>query len=76
MLGAVEWGIYPFISMGTITSMLLLFTRSSRIRRANVGRHAIVFKSLRFAPFTFQTKTESAAFSKVSVFDLDNTGAL
>ncbi len=64
MLGAVEWGIYPYISM----SMLLLFTR---IRRANVGSHAIVFKSLSFAPFSLKhnpqsvyTKTGSAAFFK------------
>ncbi len=52
MLGAVEWGIYPFISMGTITSIMLLFTQSSRIRRENVGSHAIVFKS--FGPFTLK----------------------
>ncbi len=54
MLGAVEWGIYPYISVGTIMSMMLLFTRSSRIRSANVGSHAIVFKSLRFGPFTLK----------------------
>ncbi len=109
MLGAVEWGIYTYISMGTITSMMLLFTRSSRIRRVNVGSQAKVFKSLSFGPFTlkpnpgvfklkrilqrfqksqfwsvytetqrqsFQTKTGSAAFSKVSVFDLENAGVV
>ncbi len=54
MLGAVEWGIYLYLSMGTIMSMMLLFTRSSRIRSANVGSHAIVFKSLRFGPFTLK----------------------
>ncbi len=40
--------------MGTTMSMMLLFTRSSRIRSANVGSHAIIFKSLRFAPFTLK----------------------
>ncbi len=54
MLGAVEWGIYPYISMGTITSMMLLFTRSSRICSENVGSKAIVFKILRFGPFTLK----------------------
>ncbi len=39
------------VSMGTTMSMMLLFTRSSRIRRANVGNYAIVFKSLCFGPF-------------------------
>ncbi len=67
MLGAVEWGIYTNISMGTITSMMLLFTRSSRIRRVNVGSQAIVFKRTETQPRSFQTKTGSAAFSKVSV---------
>ncbi len=95
VLGAVGWGIYIYISMGTTTSMMLMCTRSSRIRRANV-----ISKSLRFGPFTlkryarvfklkrglqrfqkslfwsvytetlrrsFQTKTRSAAFSKVFV---------
>ncbi len=42
------------MSMGTITSMLLLFTQSSRIRSGYVGSHAIVFKSLRFGPFTLK----------------------
>ncbi len=54
MLGAVEWGIYLYISMGKITSMMLLFTRSSRMRRANVGSYAIVFKSLCFGLFTLK----------------------
>ncbi len=54
MLGAVKWGIYLYISMGTPMSMLLLFRRSSRIRSANVGSHAIVFKSFRFGPFTLK----------------------
>ncbi len=57
------------------------FTRSSRILRANVGSHAIVFKSFRFGQFTlkprsFQNKTGSAAFSKVSVFNLENAGVV
>ncbi len=78
MLGAVECGIYLYISMGTIMSIMLLFIRLSRIHRA-----AIVFKSLRFGPFTlkvikitlrFQIKTGSAAFLKVFVFDLENAG--
>ncbi len=47
MLGAVEWGIYLYIFMGTITSMMLLFTRSSRIRRANVGSHGEAVLTLR-----------------------------
>ncbi len=71
MLGAVEWGIYLHISMGTTMSMLLLFTRSSRIQRENVSSQAIVFKTIRFDQFTlkhnlksFQNKTGSAAFSK------------
>ncbi len=63
MLGAVEWGIYPYISM----SMLLLFTR---IRRANVDSYAIVFKSLSFAPFTLKRGLQR--FQKVSVFDRRN----
>ncbi len=42
------------ISMGTIMSMMLLFTQSSRIRSANVGCHAIVFKSFCFGPFTLK----------------------
>ncbi len=53
VLGVVEWGIYLYKSMGT-TSMMLLFTRSSSIRRVNVGSHAIVFKSLRFGTFTLK----------------------
>ncbi len=40
--------------MGTIMSIRLLFTQSSRICRANVGSHAVVFKSLRFGPFTLK----------------------
>ncbi len=75
--------IYPYISMGTITSMMLLFTRSSRIRSANVGNHAIVFKSLRFGPFTlkrnprvFKLKRGLQRFSKVSVFDLENAAVV
>ncbi len=76
MLGAVELGIY--LSMETTMSMMLLFTRSSRINGENVGSHANIFKSLRFGLFTLkgnsgslQRKTGSAAFSKV-VFDLEN----
>ncbi len=42
------------VSMGTIMSMMLLFTRSLRIHSANVGSHAIIFKSLRFGPFTLK----------------------
>ncbi len=34
--------------------MMLLFKQSSRILRENVGSHAIVFKSLRFGPFTLK----------------------
>ncbi len=51
-------------------SMMLLFTQSSRIRSVNVGSHAIIFKSLHFGhytetqPWSFQTKTGSAAFKK------------
>ncbi len=52
MLGAVELGIY--LSMDTTMSMMLLFTWSSRISIENVGRQAIVFKSLRFGPFTLK----------------------
>ncbi len=54
MLGAVEWGIYLYISMGTTMSMMLLFTWSSRILRVNVGSHTIIFKSLCFGPFTLK----------------------
>ncbi len=54
MLGAVKWGIYIYISMGKTMSMMLLFTQSSRIRRVNVGSHAIVFKSLHFGLFTLK----------------------
>ncbi len=43
-----------YISMGTTMSMMLMFTRSSRTRSANVDSHAIVFKSLRFGPFTLK----------------------
>ncbi len=32
----------------------VIVTRSSRIHRENVGSHAIVFKSLRFGPFTLK----------------------
>ncbi len=39
---------------GYIMSIMLLFTRSSRIRRANVGSQAILFKSLSFGPFTLK----------------------
>ncbi len=53
MLGAVEWGIYPWGM-----SMLLLFTRSLRIRSANVGSHVIIFKSLSFGPFTLKHNPE------------------
>ncbi len=57
VLGAVEWGIYLYISMGKITSMMLLFTRSSRMRRANVGSYDIIFKSLCFGLFTLKQKS-------------------
>ncbi len=69
MLGTVEWGIYLYISTGTTMSMMLLFTRSSRISRTNVGCHAIIFKSPFWSVYTetqpqsFQTKT-AAAFQK------------
>ncbi len=62
-----------YISMGTTMRMMLLFTQSSSIHRANVGSHAIVFKS---QPWSIQTKTGSAAFSKVSVLDLENAGVV
>ncbi len=82
MLAAVEWGIYLYISMGTIMSMMLLFTQSSRIRRANVCSHAIVFKSLRFGPFTlkhypgvFDLNRVCSVF-KISIFDLENSGVV
>ncbi len=72
-----------YISMVTAMSTMLLFKRSSRICRENVGSHAIIFKSLCFGPFTlklqpqsFQTKEESAAFLKVSFFDLENGGVV
>ncbi len=35
-------------------SMMLSFTQLSRIRSANVGSHAIVFKSLRFGSLTLK----------------------
>ncbi len=41
VLWVVEWGIYLNISIGTTMSMMLLFTQSSKIRRTNVGSHAI-----------------------------------
>ncbi len=77
MLVAVEGRIYPYISMGTTMSIMLLFTWSSRIRSVNVGSHTIVFKSLSFGLFTlkqpqsFLTKVGSTVFSKVSVFNLE-----
>ncbi len=37
--------------------MSMMFTWSSRIRSANVGSHAIVFKSLHFVPFTLKRNT-------------------
>ncbi len=78
MLRAVEWRIYLYISKVTTMSTMLLFTRSSRIRRANAGtgqpRHH--FQKSPFwsvytetQPLSFQTKTGSPAFSKVSVFE-------
>ncbi len=54
MLRVVEWGIYIYISMGKTMSVVLLFARSSRICRVNLGNHAIIFKSLRFGPFTLK----------------------
>ncbi len=61
----------------------VIVTRSSRICRANVGSHAIVFKSLRFGPFTlkrnpgvFKLKRGLQHFSKVSSFDLENAGVV
>ncbi len=41
VLWAVGCGFYRYISMGTTMSMLLLFTRSSRIHRENVDSQAI-----------------------------------
>lgn len=58
---------------------MFLFTWSSRIRSANVGSHAIVFKSLSFGLFTlkcnpgvFKLKRGLQDF-QVSIFDLENT---
>ncbi len=83
MLGAVEWGIYPYISMGTTMSMMLLFTQSSRIRRTNVGSHAIVYKSLRFGPFklkhntgVFKLKRGLQRFQKSQFSRVENTGVV
>ncbi len=49
----------------------VIFIRSSRIHRANVGSHAIIFKSLWFGPFTlkcnpgvFKLKRELQRFKK------------
>ncbi len=41
VLWAVGCGFYRYISMGTTMSMLLLFTRSSRIHRENVDSQTI-----------------------------------
>ncbi len=59
-------GILPIHIYGTITSMMVLFTRSLKICRANASSHAIIFKSLCFGQFTL----------KVSVFDLENAGVV
>ncbi len=71
MLGAVEWGIYLYISMGTTTIIMLLFTRLLRIRRAMPSfskKSPFWSVNTERQPWSFQTKTGSASFSKVSVF--------
>ncbi len=68
------WGTPDlYISMGTTMSMMLLFTRSSSIRLGQPRHH---FQKSQFwsvytetQPRSFQSKTGSAAFSKVSVFE-------
>ncbi len=68
---------FQYISMSTTMRMMFLFIRSSRIGRENVGNN--FFQKSPFwsiytetQPRSFQTKMGSAAFSKVSVFDLEN----
>ncbi len=74
---------YLYISMGTTMSMMLLFTRSSRIRRENVGGHDIIFKSLRFGPFTlkrnpgvFKVKRGLQRFRKSLFSRVENAGVV
>ncbi len=81
MLEAVELGIYLYISIGTSLSVILLITRSSRICRANVGNHAIVFKNICFGPFTpkhnpgvFKLKQGLQRFQKSPFLRVENTG--
>ncbi len=76
MLGAVEWGIFPYISMGTTMCMMLLFKRFVK-GMCECGEPRHHFQKSPFwsvytetQPRSFQTKTASAAFSKVSVFNL------
>ncbi len=57
MHGEVELGIYLYISMGTIMSMMLLFTRSSKIRSPNEGSHDIIFKSQKSLFWSVYTET-------------------
>ncbi len=38
MLGVVEWGIYPYISMGTTMSMMLLFTQVVKDTQRDCGQ--------------------------------------
>ncbi len=63
--------------------MMLLFTRSSRIRSANLGSHAIIFKSLCFAPFTqkrnpgvFKLKRGLQRFQKSPFSRVENAGVV
>jgi len=62
---------------------MLLFTRSTRIRRANVGSHAIVFKSLCFGPFilkrnpgVFKLKRGLQHFRKSLFSRFENAGVV
>ncbi len=78
ILWAVKWGIYQYISMDTRRSMMLLFTRSSRIHRANVGSHAIIFKSLCFGPLTLKRNPRVFKLKRVcSILKrVENTGVV
>ncbi len=68
-------GNYLYISMNTTMSMMLLFTRPSRMW-AECGQPRHCFQKSPFwsiytetQPQSFQTKTGSAAISKVSVLE-------
>ncbi len=54
---------------------------SSRIRRANVGSHPIIFKNIRFGPFTvkryprvFKLKRSLRCFQKSPFLRVENVG--